>query len=817
MTGLSFKSLLMSISDQLKSEDLDRMKFGLDLPQGKLEDVHKPYELFQKMINAKLLSEENRDHLASLLQFAGRIDLSKELLQDIHDQVKSTTEQEISSFFDGQDNALPCRPPHFYGRDETLDEIVGILSENDGRRLVVITGPPGYGKSCLARAIGHTMLEKEFQVIFLSLREIKSVDKMSTNILLALNVSQGVANRQRDLALSHLSSLTTKTILILDNAEDLINQPDTKQKFGSFVDHVIMYAKNVQCVIASRVSCPASCQTLRHPVELGALENDAAAKLLQAKVQENSKLTLEDAEASTIANLCLNIPLILHAAAAYLEVVNPQTLIQILEENFTAPLDLADMDDLSPDFKMKRFLKDCLQQLGQELEEALISLAVFPAAFSYEQAACVYGSHQLHSTLMQLVKRSLVHSNVTSKTFVVHRVIQLCCEEKAEKDERLCACYSNARQRFIEHYLSLITELHRGFLSKDDSKKTLCRYFAEEQHIIQAIWWAAKSGTALATRCAEILNQAVIFLCKVMKKSEFEKLYEVVLNCCQGDLRIVADCLTCVGINQIYSCECHRTCDVVSEWGYRILQRALGNYEQLNLTEGDLVAQCNSKIARCMAMNGNPITALKLSAKALAICEKKKEEEPLQYAACCNDRAVVQSSLNNHEEALSLRERALSACVDQLDDHPLTGTLYNYLGNDCLALGNFDKAVEYFSKALSIRNEFLGFYHQKTSRTLHDLGVAYKMKGDYVNAMEKLNSAVVIQEALFDIPQEKLYSLQEKSEVCCRLNLPDSETCVQQIQVKIEECKEQIKQAKEFTTFRLEKIMDIANKNYVAP
>lgn len=91
MTGLSFKSLLMSISDQLTGKDLDRMKFGIDLPQGKLEDVQEPFELFREMMNAKLLSEENRDHLAALLQFAGRIDLSNKLLQDL--QLQSTTDQ----------------------------------------------------------------------------------------------------------------------------------------------------------------------------------------------------------------------------------------------------------------------------------------------------------------------------------------------------------------------------------------------------------------------------------------------------------------------------------------------------------------------------------------------------------------------------------------------------------------------------------------------------------------------------------------------------------------------------------------------------
>lgn len=550
--------------------------------------------------------------------------------------------------------ALPCIPCHFYGRNETLNEIVDVLSISNGRRLVVITGLPGYGKSCLAQRIGHTMLEKQFQVIFLCLREIRSVAKMSASILLALkaNMCQGLVNKQRELALMHLRSLSAKTILILDNAEDILNEPDASQEFYSFVDHVIMFAKNVKCVITSRVSCPASCSTPLHSVKLLGLEHDAAAALLQAKVNENSMLTLEDAEATTIASLCLNIPLILHAAAAYLEVVSPQTLIQILENHFAA-LDLGDMDELAPDLKMKRFLNDCLQQLGHELEEALVSLAVFPAAFDYEQAVRVFGSERLHATLVQLVKRSLVHRDLKSKQYFVHRLIQLCCEDKAEKDERLCACYKSARNMFVEHYLRLITELHRGFLCKGELKKTLCHYWSEEQHIIQAIWWAAKSGTAVATRCAKILNEAVIFLAKVMKRSEFEKVYEVVLKASKGDSQLVADCLTCVGIKLIYSCECHRTCNAVSERCYRVLQRALEIYEQLDLREGELVAQCYSKIGRCMAKNGNPTRALELSGKALEFREKKRDEEPLKYAACCNDRAglkcFISSSLTSKE------------------------------------------------------------------------------------------------------------------------------------------------------------------------
>ena len=87
----------MSISDQLTTEELDRMKFVVKLPQGTLEDVQKPFELFRRMMNAKLLSAENRVQLASLLQFAGRVDLRNKLMHH-HLPIFNTTEGELKLF-----------------------------------------------------------------------------------------------------------------------------------------------------------------------------------------------------------------------------------------------------------------------------------------------------------------------------------------------------------------------------------------------------------------------------------------------------------------------------------------------------------------------------------------------------------------------------------------------------------------------------------------------------------------------------------------------------------------------------------------------
>ena len=72
----------MHFSNQLTKGDLNKMKFALQdvLSKGKLQNVQEPFELFDLMQEAGLLSEDNLSRLAELLKSAGRLDLSNELL-----------------------------------------------------------------------------------------------------------------------------------------------------------------------------------------------------------------------------------------------------------------------------------------------------------------------------------------------------------------------------------------------------------------------------------------------------------------------------------------------------------------------------------------------------------------------------------------------------------------------------------------------------------------------------------------------------------------------------------------------------------------
>lgn len=55
---------------------------------------------------------------------------------------------------------LPARPAGFVGRQTELDALERWLGEREDRSLVVLSGPPGVGKSALAVAVGHLMADR---------------------------------------------------------------------------------------------------------------------------------------------------------------------------------------------------------------------------------------------------------------------------------------------------------------------------------------------------------------------------------------------------------------------------------------------------------------------------------------------------------------------------------------------------------------------------------------------------------------------------------------------------------------------------------
>lgn len=78
-----FKSLLLQLSDSLSREELGELKFLCEdvLPRYELERINDGLKLFEALENRNMLSEGNRDFLASILIGVNRTDVGSKLLE----------------------------------------------------------------------------------------------------------------------------------------------------------------------------------------------------------------------------------------------------------------------------------------------------------------------------------------------------------------------------------------------------------------------------------------------------------------------------------------------------------------------------------------------------------------------------------------------------------------------------------------------------------------------------------------------------------------------------------------------------------------
>ena len=75
----------------------------------------------------------------------------------------------------------------FVGREEDIRNITGYLDFTSSNVQVVhIVGPPGFGKSTLAKQIGHNFLRKGVKVYYADIRAITDLDTVTEKIMLGI-------------------------------------------------------------------------------------------------------------------------------------------------------------------------------------------------------------------------------------------------------------------------------------------------------------------------------------------------------------------------------------------------------------------------------------------------------------------------------------------------------------------------------------------------------------------------------------------------------------------------------------------------------
>jgi predicted ATPase/DNA-binding winged helix-turn-helix (wHTH) protein len=305
---------------------------------------------------------------------------------------------------------LPARLERILGRDATIREIVEQVRAS---RFVSIVGPGGMGKTTVAVALAHAVLE-DFagDVCFVDLGSLRDPLQVASALCSAL----GFAPASEDLAASLPAFLRDRrTLVVLDSCEHLIDAvaPLAERLVGAAGVHVLATSREPLRVEGEHVHRLAPLASPPEGSTIAATEALAfpAVELFVERIAASgTRFVLSDEDAPVVSELCRRldgIALAIEFAAGRVEAYGIRGTASLLENRFK--LLWHGRRTALPRHQTLSALLDWSYNLldGRE-QRALRRLSILVGFFSLEDAIGVLGEEDAIGTLGSLVEKSLV-------------------------------------------------------------------------------------------------------------------------------------------------------------------------------------------------------------------------------------------------------------------------------------------------------------------------------------------------------------------------------------------------------------------------
>jgi predicted ATPase len=313
----------------------------------------------------------------------------------------------------GRPAVLPSPVTAMIGRDADVKEVAGMLTAPD-RRLVVLTGAGGAGKTRLALAVAEQAGEQwPDGAAFVDLSPVTDPHLVPDAITSALGlVGQG---RERPLDTLERVLAGRDMLIVLDNFEQVMDA-------APLVAELLQRAPRLRVLVTSRVVPRVRGEqewrvdplaVPRPGSPLAAVAQSPAVLLFVDRardVQPGFTLTSENAEA--VAELCRRLdglPLALELAAASMRLLTPDQILAQLPQRLERPGALADLPCRQQ--TLTGTIQWSYDLLPESARRALSQLSVFAAPFTVGGAEAVCG--QDGTDAVQDLSTLLDHSMVS--------------------------------------------------------------------------------------------------------------------------------------------------------------------------------------------------------------------------------------------------------------------------------------------------------------------------------------------------------------------------------------------------------------------
>ena len=358
---------------------------------------------------------------------------------------------------------LPTQTTSFIGRQ---DDIAAVCSQlrDDNCRLLTLVGPGGTGKTRLSLQIGHRLLNDYLHgVTFVDLTPITDAANIPATIAEALGMF-GVEKDPLDALTFYLYD--QDKLMILDNYEHLLD--------GVGYVRALLEKTPVTILVTSRESLRLNAEWrydlrgLPIPEDIapdGPEQGDAVSLFAERARHVRASFDL-DQHRDDVLKLCHMVdgmPLALELAAAWMEALPPETLVEELSHS----LDVLSSDRRDADPRhssVRAVLRQSWNRLSEHEQGIMAALTVFHAPVTLDAARKVAGASMID--LRNLVARSMLRVNDDGR-YTLHMLThQYAAEHVTDSDalsDRHCAYFC-----MVQHDLAPALKGHRVVEAMND-------------------------------------------------------------------------------------------------------------------------------------------------------------------------------------------------------------------------------------------------------------------------------------------------------------------------------------------------------------
>ena len=532
--------------------------------------------------------------------------------------------------------------PHFVNRENECKQIMKCLHPEDECRCVFLHGAPGMGKTALAIKVADKILKTDDRTVavYVNCNYIDSFDDFAEKVL--QQIYHHPLNDPIPAMKQRLKSNAFHTILLLDNFEYLnhLIDPIERTRVEKCIVEIVTSCRNVKLLVtSSEFDVGVFPEIGRETIPLTPFELEESVQLL-TKVCEGKRVKEEFVKKLT--DICSGIPLVLYTLIASNDdpvgrvrqmcSSPPEVRFEYLEKIKAAP----------EKGKIDVCLNVCFERLTPQQKEALVRLALLRGRFTPAGAANVFHStsaalrkSQFTDHVLELANRSLLEKNILwggSCLYTFLSVIREYCKRKA-LEEQFRDVFRDAQNQFIDYFLTFLIDTFKKFLSTN-APTAIKEFLKEEENVMQLREWIDKDemDDERMKRCIDVFNTVGELLAKMMGRTKFKSLYELLRKKCQdmGDEKRLSKCLTSLGIKEVFNCCCSPgLCDVASARAKEYLKEADEIQTARGIDKGNSRAQCLAKLGRCLAKEHKTFVLGKSKIKEAIQIRKKASEAPL--------------------------------------------------------------------------------------------------------------------------------------------------------------------------------------------